>query len=314
MGKIILCVSIFFIGMVSIFALDSIPGISGMTKISNNSFIIVRDLKNPMQKENRLGVITISKDAIKYQAVDIDSWKDEEGIPSDLESVCKIPGVKNEYLVAESGYYKHKFGRIFRVKLFENNKNWKAKVLNVLKIYKSPLDKKGSTKSAYQNEGMACINFNDKSILIYTMRGKAGNGQLAKIIWGEIDFKNNSFKKIGESQLLGKSLLGDRDCSDLYIVKETNTNYKIWAVSTVDSGDLGPFISEIYSPGNMILKMNTVKFIPKLDCEKVLINGLKIEALAAPADLISKSKFSIGTDDEIYGGVWRAIGLAKTLN
>ncbi|HJO92283.1 MAG TPA: hypothetical protein QF753_02685 [Victivallales bacterium] len=314
MIKTVLCISIFFIGIISLFALDSIPGISGMTKINDNSFLIVRDLKNPIQKGNRLGIVTILKNRINYQPVEVNNWKDKEGTPSDLEAVCGISGTKNEYLVAESGYYKHKFGRVFRIKLFKNDKEWKAEVLNVLRIYEVTLDRKGSTPSAYQNEGMGCISFNKKTVLIYTTRGKAEKGKLASIIWGEVNFNNNTFKKMGESTLVVKTLLGDRDCSDLYIVKESDTAYKLWAVSTVDSGDLGPFVSEIYSPGKIIIQMGTVQFIPNSEYDNgLLINGLKIEALAAPADLIPKSKFSIGTDDEIYGGVWRPIGLAKKI-
>ncbi|MCP4179456.1 MAG: hypothetical protein GY756_16985 [bacterium] len=314
MKKLIICVLIFFFGILSVFALDTIPGISGMAKINDNTFIIVRDLKNPIQKGNRLGIITLSKDKINYQPVEVTSWKDKEGVPSDLESVCAVTGKDNEYLVGESGYYKNKFGRIFRIKLFKDNNIWEAKVLNILRIYKAPLDKKGSTPSAYQNEGMACITFKHKNILFYTMRGKAGKGKLARIIWGEINFKNNSFKKIGESPLVEKTLLGDRDCSDLYTVEESDTSYKLWAVSTIDSGDLGPFVSEIYCPGTITIQMGIVQFIPKSEYSYgVLINGLKIEALAAPTDFIPKSKFSIGTDDEIYGGVWRPIALQNKL-
>ena len=37
------------------------------------------------------------------------------------------------------------------------------------------------------------------------------------------------------------------------------------------------------------------------------IEGLKVEALAAPAELIPTSGLSIAADDELYKGIWRPI-------
>ena len=81
----------------------------------------------------------------------------------------------------------------------------------------------------------------------------------------------------------------------------------------MSSGELGPFRSLIYSPG--LIKFDETKgllFTPKRHESSWLVEGLKVEGLAAPASSISQSAFSIGTDDEEYGGVWRPLFLAPT--
>ncbi|MGC1952373.1 MAG: hypothetical protein WA970_07355, partial [Gammaproteobacteria bacterium] len=42
-------------------------------------------------------------------------------------------------------------------------------------------------------------------------------------------------------------------------------------------------------------------------CARGIVDGLKVEALAAPSPAITGSVLSIATDDEPYGGLWRPL-------
>lgn len=75
-------------------------------------------------------------------------------------------------------------------------------------------------------------------------------------------------------------------------------------------GDNGPFHSVIYQAGYFIIdqKNKTIRFArnakPKILSD---LSGIKVEALAAPAVNVPNSLYSIATDDERYGGIWRPL-------
>jgi hypothetical protein len=80
----------------------------------------------------------------------------------------------------------------------------------------------------------------------------------------------------------------------------------LWAVRTTDAGDAGPFSSWIYPVAKWQYVSGKIEdFSP--DYKKVTseIQGLKVEALAKP--IIPGSRFSVATDDENYGAIWRPI-------
>jgi hypothetical protein len=84
---------------------------------------------------------------------------------------------------------------------------------------------------------------------------------------------------------------------------------RVLSVATLaPNNNLGPFLSAIYSAG--IISFNSGKTVFKLHgtCNVLWhVQGLKVEALAAPADSIENSELSIATDDEFYQGVWRPL-------
>lgn len=77
------------------------------------------------------------------------------------------------------------------------------------------------------------------------------------------------------------------------------------------SRDLRPFRSAVYSAGTIAIEPpENILFKPE-QSEKIVrwdFEGLKVEAVAAPAELFGdKSGLSIATDDELYNGIWRPI-------
>jgi hypothetical protein len=288
------------------------PGYSGMVKITDNTFLTINDRKNLIEPGPRLGVLTILEDhGIIFYPLSVDDWFDREKEPSDLEACCSIPNRPNEFLLAESGYYKNKFGRIFHVRLTKTEECiWRVEVIQAVRIYNRKLDDKGSTYKFNQVEGIACYQAFGKTFLIYGERG-GQNTKLARIIWGELNLdKKDPFVLLGDKALVAKSLLGDRDCSDLFL-KQGSDSHIVWSVATIDSDiNTGPFKSVIYEAGSITLntKKEIIDFEPNNDPNVIWqLDGLKVEALATPASSIPKSEVSIGSDDEDYGGIWRPL-------
>ncbi|NUO09118.1 MAG: hypothetical protein HUU08_10630 [Candidatus Brocadia sp.] len=294
---------------------------SSMTPIegTDNVYLVVSDLKYPRDKGPRIGILTVTDEAgAVYSPVTVNDWLDSTGKetePNDLEACCAIPGRPNEYLLAESGYHENKYGRIFRMLLTKDNTNgFKAKVLSSFKIYNSELDEKGSSYPCNQVEGIACFQAFGKIIFVYSERGGKGKKdvpKLSKLLWGEINFTVSppAFKKLGEDNLVTKSILNDRDSTDLFL-KSEGGRIDIYSVATTDPGNIGPFKSVFYKAGSFVL--GTEKEGIHFEREpgpKVIysMDGLKVEAIATTT--VAKSLFCIGTDDEYFGGIWRPLSV-----
>ena len=91
----------------------------------------------------------------------------------------------------------------------------------------------------------------------------------------------------------------ERAVSDLYL----DPGGYLWISGAVDSGDLGPFRSYIQVMGK--IEPNTDYPVTAYMPEPInwMLDGVKLEAIAAPS--VPGSVLSFGTDDELYGGIWR---------
>jgi len=288
-------------------------GYDGMVRIADDTFLFVRDFKTPRSTEPRVGVLTVSADSgVQHEPIAVDDWKHDEGLPNDLESCCAIPGRPSEYLLSESGMYKGKFGRVFHVRLSKEKDGWKLIVLGVMKdLFKFLNDNDGSTYRGEQVEGTACILNGDELILVFSKRGGQVKKEIrsARLFWGILDLEIQKLTSLGNKQLVNQNLLGDRGCSDLLLVPG-NGSFHVWSVATIDTGDLGPFRSVVYRAGALLPADNSKDITFARQSRPTIhadLQGLKVESLALPARSAPRSVFSIGTDDEAYGGVWRPL-------
>ena len=289
------------------------PGYSGMVRIADNTFLTVNDRKNPIQPGARLGILTVTpRDGTFFHPLSVTDWADAEKDPSDLEACCDIPGRPGEYLLAESGHFRKKFGRIFHVRVGRDaDGGWQAEALRAFRAYDRALDEQGTTWEGDQVEGIACFPAFDRTILVYGERGGLvkGGRKPGRLVWGELDLATYQFRKLGEEDLAAKSVLGERDCSDL-LLKPNGDAWQVWSVATKDAGNAGPFHSVVFRAGAFVLDRDRREFRfvresqPAAQCH---LAGLKVEALAAPAKCVPESGFSVGTDDEGFGGVWRPL-------
>jgi len=133
-----------------------------------------------------------------------------------------------------------------------------------------------------------------------------------QLIWGtltEIETANPTFKKIG-SHTLTHEPIADRAAADLYITTKNSNSWDVYSVVTSDSGDLRSFRSAVYLAGTLVIDPPDISFTSQ-KAESIVhwdFERLKIEAVAAPAELLGKNcGLSIVTDAEIYGAAWRGI-------
>jgi hypothetical protein len=286
--------------------LPSLRGFSGMAQLGPNSYLVVHDAK-AHDDGSRLGVLEVtSSSGLRYSPVEIVDWKDPDGRSNDLESACALPQKPGEFLVAESGYWKGRHGRLFHVRVTDG----KAQVLGAFRL---PFRADSSGEPMQDNfEGMACVNRGTERFLV--LLGERGGGALYRpgtILWGVLDLGQGSldWANAGGSSLPvsapGTWPAGapKRDIADLYV----QSDGVIWAAATADGGDNGPFRSLIYKVGTISGDPLEPVDIIKTPAVSWILDGMKVEALAAPAQATRGSVLSIGTEDENLGGVWRAL-------
>lgn len=294
----------------------SVPSveISGMTKIERDSFLIVSDKKESAGPGSWLSVLTAGTHGYRFFPVDLTGFGHTDQ-PNDLEALCALPRGSDEFLLVESGYYRSKYGRILHIRLHMHGENWIAQLIGwfrPLPLNRAWADE--STPSADQLEGIGCIKDSRERIwLILGTRGSKSSP--ASLLWGELKGLESSqptFTKQGEHHLV-LNPLGARSITDLLLESLGTDTWRLWASAAIDNGDLGPFRSLVYSPGLIDLdETRGLIFTAKPHESSWLVDGLKVEGLAAPASSVPQSAFSIGTDDEKYGGVWRSLFLAPT--
>lgn len=307
----------FIIGTQLCLAFDT--GISSMVLIDKNTYLTLSDRKHSHKEsvvlantQPRFGIVSVEKSGVSNNDLYVTYPLTMSDMPpNDLEAVCALPHRKHELLVAESGFYEGRYGRVFHMRLREKNDTWKGKLLSAFRPF-SQQDSTYSTPKAEQIEGMACIeNPEDQIMVILALRGE--NNTPGMLIWGmleELDEEIPVFRKLGEAKLSdGQSSLGDRDASDLYLEKKSKKQWQIWTIAVDGAGeDFGPFRSVIYTPGSLKWKNNEgLQFIRTEPAVGWTREGLKVEAMAKPAERITGSVFSIGTEDEALGGIWQPL-------
>jgi len=282
-------------------------GSSGMVQISDNQYLTVYDLKR-FEDGPRMGLVTILPDDLKVEPLEVTGW-DETGISSDLESICVIPGKANQFLMAESGAWQENTGRIFHVRL--DTSNCTVTVLghfNIPEIHPNDFGVVGD-----QYEAMLCLPYEEEKVIV--VLGERGGSEVNPkgiIRWGVADLESY------ELAIEGAGLKGIQVSAPGEWTQETHRHITdffidekgfLWTAGCEDVGDLGPFYSVIYKVG-MLNKNNTdLPIDTSIDCLTYkVIDGFKIEALSGSAAGIDATH-SFGTEDELFGGVWRPINI-----
>ena len=146
-------------------------------------------------------------------------------------------------------------------------------------------------------------------------RGGTQSNPTGLVRWGKLNLNDHSFTMQGEGlKGIPVSAPGDwinpeskRSITDLHIDGEG----RIWAAASQDQTDVGPFFSLIYQIGrtNLFDKERPFVIFENIVLTQA-VSGFKIEALSGPSKNIN-STHSIGTEDEMFGGVWRPVYIKK---
>jgi hypothetical protein len=310
----LLLVGLLLVGLGGTVAAESAPllNASALVRVGPDAFLVVSDAKNKgpdvEDKTPHLSILTIEEKGVTHVALPLTGLPHADR-PSDLEAACALPGRDDEYLLAESGFYKGKFGRIFQVRVAPGATGWEARLLHTFVPCAAPAPDY-STPDEAQVEGMACVQTGDGGlVLVLARRGKYPHP--AKLVWGMLSGLDSrpAFTETGSSDLASNpGALGGRGAADLRLEPAGPDTWRVCSVATVDVGDYGPFRSLIYDAGQLTWNAATgMRFQREPVGILWSLDGLKVEALAGPASRASQSVLSIGTDDEIYGAVWRPL-------
>lgn len=272
---------------------------SGMARFGDGALLVVSDAKGD-SSHPRLGILTLAGKRPALLPVAVDDWKGDPS--SDLEACCPVPGTPDEFLLAESGWFKGRFGRIFRVRLAHDPaRGWAATVLSSFQPF--PMPEGGTTPGEDQVEGMAALPAPGGPLLVLGQRG--GPGKPGRLVWGHLG--PAGFERRGEREFSLQGLIPEaRSCGDLQIVPAGgDAGWDVYSVASTDPGDLGPFRSAVARIGRF--RGERPVFEPLEPQVRWELDGLKVESLAPTPAGVEDSPFCIGTDDEVYGGLWRPL-------
>ncbi|MGJ8641382.1 MAG: hypothetical protein ACSHYA_18480 [Opitutaceae bacterium] len=276
---------------------STLPGISGIAPwINPKQFIVAHDTKR-VNPGSRIGLLTVSNDTIGYKSVKI-QLPENMPPPSDIESICAVPGEPGRYLAAESSsYHQDTGGRIFDLSIKScSGGNIVADISNVFSLpkelgHRNPDHPDQEWK---QIEGMVCAQIDGKN---YLLLGEREDGD---IYWALLE-KNISFSMIKGS---GAPEGFDRAIAALSIDPKTSA---LLAIATTDPGknthrgDVGPFRSIVYEIG--LIDESGIQLM--VGSIRWHIDGYKAEGLSITD--WSDAPFCIGSDDESTGSSWRLL-------
>lgn len=284
------------------------PGISGMAALDDGSFLVIHDARDP--RNPRAGIF-IPTAPTKYSTIPIHDEILPGGPLADLESLASVPGRPSHFLLLESG------------SALPGERRRRALVLALL----SPPPQRALRVLAFHDvreltsdladcEGLLCWTARDQLFVAIANRGSDGAGSLfqAKVVVGRLTLPapgqqpgSLEFKPVPPGDMPQASVISFkaddaaswRACSELFI-DEHNI---VWGASTTDPGNAGPFRSFVYTAGSLdpvsgVLTLREAQVKHK-------INGFKVEAIAGVTNV--GADFSVGTDDEDYGGTWRPL-------
>ena len=276
-----------------------IPGISGISRMSSNKYLIVHDAKVYEPDKPRLGLLNIKSTSgrIEYKRLDFPA---AASTPSnDLEGVCRVPNTSNEFLLAESGYWGKKYGRIFHIRVIEQR-------VVLVREFQLPLlrDNNQDQRDGDQFEGIACIALDSADVLI--LLGERGGTTVYPtgiLRWGTYNLGTG--RVAWSKQLLPVTAPNPWGVSGLRSITGLSIDSKgwLWGSAAVDPGNNGPFRSVVYLIGHVDGNQNIPVRLYNLDTYWI-VDGFKVEGVVAGEDGLP---LSIGTEDENFGGVWRPL-------
>lgn len=273
---------------------------SGMARFGRHGLLVVSDAKADSSKA-RLGILSLAGKSPRMLPVEVEDWGD--GRASDLESCCPVPGTDDEFLLAESGWWKGRGGRLFRVKLVHHpDRGWTGRVLSVCQPF--PLPSEGSTPSPLQVEGIGAL-LDSRGCLFVVLGLRGGPEGPGSLVWGT--WEQEAFVRSGQCDFSTHvEVPTSRSCADLQLVPEGDA-FRVLTVAATDPSDQGPFRSAILEIGHFVPRGGSFTFQKAQNRVLWWLEGLKVEALAPTPAALEGSQFCIGTDDEVYGGIFRPL-------
>jgi len=281
-------------------------GFSDLAALDGSTYVMVTDVKSH-QAGRRLGRLTVpDAGPPRLEMLPLVEWGDPRGKASDLEGVCALPGHPGEFLVLESGSWRERPGRVFRLRLEDAS----ATVLAISDLPTLARNAEGRTGDQY--EGLACAarrEDDDRVAAVLLILGERG-GSVAhpsgRLRWAEYDLgQDELFWPDGGETGVAVAAPGSwlrpfaqRDVSALYL-DGTGT---LWAAATEEGGDTGPFNSVVYPVARVEAGAPSPIAVIADPAVTWQLAGRKIEGLAAPPSAWRYAWILAATEDEDLGG------------
>ena len=262
----------------------SLPPISGLACLPDGSFLAVTDVKNDPSRPSPFPPVLrvrAGEKRLTWEPVAV-RWPDPDGAPSDLESVAAVPGT-DSFLLVESGFFQGRFGRVFRISL-------SGELLGFMTL----------TKPVENIEGTAVARAGDRLVYLDAERGE--NAADTSIRWYDLTLDP---LRLGEPRSVRLQLPEPAGPRHRHVsALEVDAAGRLFAVSDVDPGDVGPFRSIVWEIGQVGEGGVTLLPMPR---RVATVDGFKVEALAACPGADGKARLFLGADDEDYGGAIRPL-------
>lgn len=301
---------------------QQVPGISGMVHFpvgNEDWYVAVHDHKFESSLP-RVSMLRQAGDSMQVTPVIIRPLS-HQWPSSDIEAICKIGNRSNEFLLAESGYHKGQYGRLFYVTLDYNSGLWVMTIQSVIK----------HMDNVDNIEGMICplSTRTDDVLVIFGERGATHQGIAGELKINIINLNSHTQSNLAHYPVSTQSLsnkhqrmleefdqadklgrLDRRDIADLYL-DESNT---LWSSLTRDGGNNGPFLSilrpiaqlhwmpiDVKSPLKGLSLDKLLKIVIPRTSQSLLIQHTKIEAIAKAH---GSATWQLASDDENFGGFY----------
>jgi hypothetical protein len=266
----------------------SLPSVSGLGCLPGGDFLAVTDVKNDAKGPGALPPLMRVHPGEKgyaWEPVAV-PWPDPDGVPNDLESVAAIPGT-GSFLLVESSYWESRFGRILRI-------SGDGRLLSFTSLI----------EPVTNVEGTAVAKVGERLVFLDAERGE--DQADTRLRWFVLGLEPLTLGQPRSTDLRLPEPAGPhhRHISAL----EVDGQGRIFASSTLDPGNQGPFRSIVWEIGKVeeIAGQPAVTLLPQ-PRRLATIDGFKVEALAACPGTDGKERLYVGTDDEDYGGAIRPL-------
>lgn len=277
------------------------PPCSGLANWGRERYLVTHDLKEG-QSGARIGELKTAE-GCRYRALEVD-WGSVQPEGNDIESICPVDGLPGSFLVAESGFYRGKYGRVFWMEAQE----LPTPRLRVLGTFQQPQELN------QEIEGLATRRLaSDKWLVLLGGRG-GKEGEAGRLFWGTIerDSWHTNWSPEGlrgvELQLPRRLGTYTRTLSDMYL----DDRGVLWACTCTAITRQGPFRSMIYQAGTVETREDRPFTRARENQAVWWIDGCKAEGLA-PSNRRGWGPAFV-TDDEDLGGIWRAVPATPSLN
>ena len=257
---------------------------AGPEKLWAGQFLVVHDNKNP--GEPRVASVRIPmKSGVAYTPL---PWPGDVEPPVDLEAICAVPGTPGSFLAMTSA------GRLLHLR-YEGAAA--ERPLDVLHESMLP-----GLKKEPNLEGFAVQSLGGKQVAVWADRGDGE--QPGVLYWGLYDPVADVVSLHGKTKISVPYPRGQftRHLADVKV----DEGGVVWATSSVDPGDQGPYESVLYALGALHLGGEQVSFQENPSPVRLWHTRRKVEALELVPDGSGGGVY-FGADDEAAGG-WLYVG------